>query len=613
LKNFLRNTILSLGALLLLTQFSVAQIQVGDNVNLSANGTLASGFSGSYGNLTNSTHDFNFGGNGALTGDYYSPNFLSFSVQPFYNQSRANSSFQSLTDSSGVSASTSLFGGSHFPGSISYSRNYNSSGNYAVPGLPDYVTHGNGDSFAVGWGLNLPGLPNISTNFQTNNNAYSIYGTDGKGTTASKVFTVRAFDRLDGFSLNGTFSHAGSEGKTPLVLTTGDVATTDTGSNSYSFNVAHALPMKGQASIGFSRNSYTYDSSAGAAGQQSVDNVFLDGSVHPWRKVSFSGMMNYDDNLGGTITQSIISQGGPISAVIDQPGSNGLTLTGEGTYTATESLVLSGQVERRDQNWFSAAFGSTSYRGTARYSHILCGGALGASMSVAENQQDGRPGMTLGFTDSVSYSRPIGQWRASGHFNYSQNDDTVLISYMTSNYSVGGNISRRFGLLTWSGGASTARTALTDVSGSTSSSESFSTGLNARQWFAVFGSYQRSSGSALQTAVGLTPTPVPIPVLNQALLVIYGGHSYSMSASSSAIRHFTGSVSYSRSFTDTTAQVLLSNNQFGELTGTAQYQFRKLNIVGGYTKFSQGISIGGIPASRLSSFYIGVNRWFNFF
>jgi predicted CXXCH cytochrome family protein len=54
-----------------------------------------------------------------LAGSFYNPNFLSFKVEPFYNQSRANSDFQSITGASGVTASSSIFGGSEFPGSVS--------------------------------------------------------------------------------------------------------------------------------------------------------------------------------------------------------------------------------------------------------------------------------------------------------------------------------------------------------------------------------------------------------------------------------------------------------------------------------------------------------------
>ena len=111
--------------------------------------------------------DHSIAGAGAadLTGSYYNPNFLSFDVQPYYNQSRLNSSFQSMTAASGVNASARIFGGSHFPGSISYSAAFNSSGNFNVPGLANYTTHGDTDTLAINWGVHLEDLPSLNLSF----------------------------------------------------------------------------------------------------------------------------------------------------------------------------------------------------------------------------------------------------------------------------------------------------------------------------------------------------------------------------------------------------------------------------------------------------------------
>ena len=79
-------------------------MQVGDDVRMNLNGILTAGYTGNYGDEIPSNHGLEFGGNGTLNGSYYNPNFLNFTITPFYNQSRANSSFQSLTDSSGVNA-----------------------------------------------------------------------------------------------------------------------------------------------------------------------------------------------------------------------------------------------------------------------------------------------------------------------------------------------------------------------------------------------------------------------------------------------------------------------------------------------------------------------------
>ncbi len=124
-----------------------------------ATGTLSSGYTANYGNMTPSTHGWTFGGAGTFSGSFHSPNFLSYNFSPYLNQSRANSNFQSISNASGVNLSANIFAGSKFPGSITYSKAYDSEGNYAVPGLANYVTHGNSGVFGINWSENLPMRP----------------------------------------------------------------------------------------------------------------------------------------------------------------------------------------------------------------------------------------------------------------------------------------------------------------------------------------------------------------------------------------------------------------------------------------------------------------------
>ena len=74
------------------------------------------------------------------------PRFLNFTAYPYYNRSQENSGSQSITDSSGVNLNSSIFGGSHFPGSVSFGENLNSTGNYGLPGIQGFTTHGNSTS-----------------------------------------------------------------------------------------------------------------------------------------------------------------------------------------------------------------------------------------------------------------------------------------------------------------------------------------------------------------------------------------------------------------------------------------------------------------------------------
>lgn len=101
--------------LLALAKGADAQVQVGDDLRMNLNGLLTAGYEANYGDQIPSNHGLNFGGSGTLSGSYYDPNFINFTIDPYYNQSRADSSIQSLTNSSGVNATANFFSGSRFP------------------------------------------------------------------------------------------------------------------------------------------------------------------------------------------------------------------------------------------------------------------------------------------------------------------------------------------------------------------------------------------------------------------------------------------------------------------------------------------------------------------
>ncbi len=75
-----------------------AQVNAGE-AKLNLNGNLSVGYSDDTTNTAGSDHSIFGAGAADLSGSYYNPNFLSFDVQPFYNQSRLNSTSQSLTAS----------------------------------------------------------------------------------------------------------------------------------------------------------------------------------------------------------------------------------------------------------------------------------------------------------------------------------------------------------------------------------------------------------------------------------------------------------------------------------------------------------------------------------
>src|ERR1051325_3368650 len=110
-KSKIRNAVWILVALAVWVPGSVAQLQIGDNLKLNMNGSLGFGYGGSFSEPGTSSHSLSGNGSGLISGSYYNPNFLSFTVQPYYDRNQSNSATQSIFNDSGVTVNTNLFAG----------------------------------------------------------------------------------------------------------------------------------------------------------------------------------------------------------------------------------------------------------------------------------------------------------------------------------------------------------------------------------------------------------------------------------------------------------------------------------------------------------------------
>ena len=144
--------------------------------------------------------------------------FYPLTLTPFYNQSRNDSTFQSITDSSGVTANTTIFGGSKYPGYVNYSKVYNSEGNYFVPGIANYRTNGNGQTLGVGWSATPSSALSLSVGYQHGNNNYSLYGQNGENYSHFQSFFASSNYTLAGFRLGGGFHYTDTSNTFPQIL-----------------------------------------------------------------------------------------------------------------------------------------------------------------------------------------------------------------------------------------------------------------------------------------------------------------------------------------------------------------------------------------------------------
>ena len=603
-------------ALLVVVERAQAQVQVGDNLKMNMGGLLSAGYAADYGNQFPSSHGLNFGAAGELSGSYYDPSFLNFTVTPYYNQSRANSSYQSLTDNSGVDATANIFSGSRFPGFVDYHYTHDSTGTFGLIGSPNFTTVGDSQGFGIGWSVLLPRWPTFSVSYSQGNGTGTIFGTNEESSSSTKTLNLRSSYHLADWNLNAFYTHLNVASTIPFFLG-GEQGSNivDSNGNTYGVNASRPLPWSGTVAISYTRSDYTGNFESLLSANSSASNYTTDietavVSFHPTNKLGLFLNQNYTDNLNGYFYQNIINSGGGVPIVQLNSQSDSSTLSAGANYTFTPNLYGQAQITYYNQQYLGQSYNGSYVTGTVGYSkRILQTFALSATVIESSNQFANN---SLGFIANVNAFRHFGPWEVSGNFNYAQNVQTILVTYTTSYYNYGANVHRRLGHgMQWTGAFNGTHSGLTNYAGTTSHSEGFSTSLALRR-IALNGNYVQSSGQSVLTSTGIQPIP-PTPGLPPEGIIVYNGTSYGGGITITPIPRLAVTGSYAHAVSDTLSNSILSNNRTEIFYSQLQYRLRQLNLFAGFTKFSQGISAAGTPPGNQYSYFIGVSRWINFF
>ena len=108
------------------------------------------------------------------------------------------------------------------------------------------------------------------------------------------------------------------------------------------------------------------------------------------------------------------------------------------------------------------------------------------------------------------------------------------------------------------------------------------------------------------------PLP-PIPGETSDNVIAYNAKNYGGGISWTPVRRMVLSGTYSRSLSDTLANGIYSKNNTEIIYSQLQYRLRRISLLAGYTRFTQGISATGVPPGTVTSYYGGISRWFDFF
>jgi hypothetical protein len=602
-------------AVLAMAQLAQAQLGVGENTKITAGGLFSFGYSGDYGDAIPSDHGLTFGLDGKLSGYYYNPSFISFTATPYWNQSRDDSSYQSLTGASGVSATANFFTGSHFPGSVTYRYDANSTGTFGLPGQPNFTTYGRDQGFGINWGAYLPGLPTLSVGYSQGSGNGTIYGTDQEADSSTRLFNLRSTYQVSGFHLTGYFSHNTLDSTYPEFLSDDGQAVESSSGHDFGFGAQHNLPIHGLFYVNYNRSSQSADfvtteeQSPGTSNTTNyTDSTETAGATfHPTRKLSFNVTQNYTDNLSGYLAQSLGngSGGAPLGVNLGT-GSDSSTLGGGLNYQFTNYLSASAQATYYNQHYFGNTYTGEYVSGTVNYAKRLFN-MFSFSGSVIDSS-NGQGQNSVGFMGNVNYFHRIAGWQTSGQFSYAQNVQTLLITYTSSYYNYSANVRRRLpGGLQWIAAFTGNRSGLTQYQGTNTHSESYSTSLSMRR-LAVNGFYSQSTGVQLLGAGGPI-SPAPTPGLTD--FILFTGDSYGGGISVTPVKRLTVAGTFSRAISDTITSTT-SHNNTEIINAQLQYHLRRIGLQAGYTQFTQGISAIGAPVGT-TSYYVGITRWFDFF
>ena len=581
------------------------QVTVGDRLNLIMNGSLGTSYESSFGNFTGSSHGLGFGINGTLDGYYFDPKFLSFQVRPYYDRMQSNADSQSITRGSGVEGSLSLFGGSHFPGSISYGRDFSSNSEFRIAGVPSVLGNSSGSTFDIAWGAQFEGLPTLYANYLVTDSTSTLLGTTNDSKSSSRSFSLNSDYRFAGFNLHGSVNHYNTEFLSPSFLTAVTISNTSSSTN-YSVTATHRLPLSGSLGLAWSRTT-----SENGTGDSASNSYTASAVVSPWRRLSISETWNYTTNVIAAITERLSGETVP-TFFNSGSGWNAMYMNTLSTLTLGYGLTVSGHVNYRLQHFQGRSLEDTQYGGSVTFrkiNHFL--GFLHFSIGVVDTAtQEGNNG--VGLITNLGMTRKFGRWDTAADVSYSQNTETLITIATTSNYSFGGMVRRKLNPSTyWSASFRESHSGLTAQKGNDNVSESFATSFSWRR-YSVAGNYSWSSGAAFLGVNGtLTATPLGSIITNDFLT--FDARSYGINASTRLFRALTVNGGYTNVSSNTFLKTLGTFNNGGRFNARLEWKLRRLDFIAGFDHAMQESSaVPGGPRA-VNSYYVSLSRWFNVF
>ncbi len=595
-------------AICLLLSFAAAanaQTTVGDNLHMTMNGSLGASYEGSYGDSIGSNHGLGFGVNGDLNGYYFDPNFLNFRVRPYYDRIQSNAESQSVTRGTGIEGSVGVFGGSHFPGSISYGKDFSRNSEFRFAGVPSVLGNSTGSNIDIAWSALFENRPTLHANYLIADSTATLLGTESQSKSSSRSLSLNSDYKAGGFSLHGILNHYNTEFVSPSFVT-GETIGNSSSSTNYGATAVRRLPLSGSLALGWSRSTSENGASDSSNNSYSASAIFS-----PWERLVISQSWNYTTNVIAALAESL---GGDVNSAIfgSKDGWSAMYMSTTGTLMLGNGLTVSGHLNHRIQHFDGSNLGDTQYGGNVtfrRASHLF--GFLHFSVGIVDTAtKEGNTG--IGLVGDLSMTRKFGRWDTAADFSFSQDTQTLYSVATTNNYGFGGSLRRKINSSTyWSGSYRETRSGLTTQDGNNNRSKGVATSFSWSR-FAFAGNYSRSSGAAVLLVDGsLTATPVGSIISDYFLT--FNARSIGINSRTRLLRVLSLFGGYTKVSSNSTQNELGTFNNGKRFNARLELRMRRLNIFAGYDRAVQDSSAVPGGPKVVNSYYVSLSRWFNVF
>lgn len=604
--------LLVLTTVLTLAAAASAQVTVGDNIQMGLAGDASVGWTGQYDGQDTSSLAFGFNGN--LTGSYYNPKFLNWRINPYYNQSRFNSNFNSLTAAKGINATAGLFTGSNTPIEFNFQKAYDAQNLLNFPGTTgSYESRGNSTSFDVNAGVYYEDYPTLNVSFGKSVSNYEVLGTDANGSGDSRFITIGSSYTVAGFDLSGRFN--GNRIGTTLSPVSGfNDQKINSSQRGFTLSANRRLLDWMRWGTTYSRTHFDTDYALNPT-NATFSIVNSDLSMTPTSKLTVNVFTNYSSNLNAQIISGIVA-GTQSSGSMAQPLattellSSYLDYGANAAYSFTHRLTATARVDRREQNYSQSNIAVTSdvFSSGISYSRDLLGGSFGVHYGFSWfDTNSGNAGVT-GHSASASYTRDVLGFNTGMGAQYARNVASALTGYSQDTYSGSLNVAHRL----WRGwnaglGGSYGKSSINGLNEGRTSIETFNAVLSAPR-FSISGNYSKNAGNSLPFGNGTGSLPPVIPGL-----ILYSGTSWGAAAGFNPKRrlHITASFSHTQYHTDNINTV--TNTLSDRFEIRSEYRWRQMTFNGGFAHIAQGIGVNFNNPDTLNVIYFGVSRHFDIF